>query len=159
MSHPIEDRSNELFATSSDLELLSLIRECLDTEDPFPFEDETRWSSVDITLAFAEVLVLFFAALPNGMVPSSAYPIITGAAEEDDSELLEHLSPVSVNVWVTLFAFLQFACLQTSRQEVEAKRIASVFAPVLIKTSQESEALLVPTPRQKRGFVKKYLLG
>lgn len=26
-------------------------------------------------------------------------------------------------VWVTLFAFLQFACLQTSRQEVEAKRI------------------------------------
>ncbi|CAG7851790.1 Inositol polyphosphate 5-phosphatase OCRL-1; AltName: Full=Lowe oculocerebrorenal syndrome protein [Serendipita indica DSM 11827] len=122
MSHPIEDRSNELFATSSDLELLSLIREA-NTEDPFPFEDETRWSSVDITLAFAEVLVLFFAALPNGMVPSSAYPIITGAAEEDDSELLEHLSPVSVNVWVTLFAFLQFACLQTSRQEVEAKRI------------------------------------
>lgn len=110
MSHPIEDRSNELFATSSDLELLSLIRECLDTEDPFPFEDETRWSSVDITLAFAEVLVLFFAALPNGMVPSSAYPIITGAAEEDDSEVSSPPLPNSSDILKAIRASLTSIC-------------------------------------------------
>ena len=70
----------------------------MDTEDQFPFENDSRWSLTDVTLAFAETLVHFFAALPDGMVPSSAYPIITETAEEDASEVSLSLLLNSVDI-------------------------------------------------------------
>ncbi|KAG8777177.1 hypothetical protein FRC15_011489 [Serendipita sp. 397] len=162
MSHRLTEDSGQLFQTAAPSELLNTITECLDTGKEFPLEQSVSWSATEVTLAFGEILLRFFQALPHPIVPPSIFPANFEASLENRAEFLELLPPVAVNVWVTLLAFLQFACLQSgesSSSNDEAERIAAVFAPVLIGDTDGPYDGSMPTPLQKREFIKRLLLA
>ncbi|KAG8836172.1 hypothetical protein FRC17_009515 [Serendipita sp. 399] len=146
MSHPLSGDSQKLFQTSSPPELLHAIRESLDTGSEFTLGESISWSDTQVTQAFGEVLLHFFEALPRPIVPPDIFPPIIDASMDDRAE-----------VWVTLFAFLQFACLQSSEGasgDEEVERIAAIFAPLLVRETNEEG---IPTPLQKRDFIKHFL--
>ncbi|PVF98730.1 DNase I-like protein [Serendipita vermifera] len=161
MGHPLNEVAGELFMSHSDPKLLYQIREALDTGEPYPFEKESEWKENDITLAFGETLVHFLRSLPEPLVPLEAHPLIADVLVEDNTEFLDTLPHSSVNVWVTLFAFLQFACIQSSgnaSSKEEADRIASVFAPILLRGSIQTETGVLLTPLKKRAFITRFLM-
>ncbi|KIM24328.1 hypothetical protein M408DRAFT_234635 [Serendipita vermifera MAFF 305830] len=161
MTHPLHSRFNELFASSSSQDLLLLIREDLDTGDEFKFGDSARWTEEEITLAFGETLIYFLDSLVEPIVPESVHVLIGSSDSEDDGEFLDALPHVSVNVWVTLFAFLQFASNQSgvAIPEIDqADRIAATFAPILIRDRPDMNPEYRLSPLQKRAFLKRFLM-
>ncbi|KAH9933096.1 DNase I-like protein [Amylocystis lapponica] len=102
-----------LFMTPGEDELVYNILECLDTGADFAFElaqDDPR-----VARAFAESLVQLLASLSEPVVPVTLHSKCIQMTSRDEAfELLGAFPSVSVNVWISVTAFLHFIGQQSS---------------------------------------------
>ncbi|KDR77003.1 hypothetical protein GALMADRAFT_246188 [Galerina marginata CBS 339.88] len=143
-------KTDELFIIPGSQETVTAIRECLDTGDEFPYEPNT--SDPKIPLAFASTLLLFLDSLGDPIIPSVLHPQCLEMTNRDEAfELLDALPPSSINVWISVTAFLHFIC-QASKNEDQAERIATTIAPVLLRDDPNSPVPPI-SPNGKRKFL------
>jgi len=128
------DMSN-LFTTRGDPKVVEIIRECLDTGKDFAFpKDYTRSA---ISVGFGEALLRLLESLTEPLIPT-ALNVACGQATSKDQgfELLDRFPHASVNVWISVTAFLHYICQQCVPDEeriVRAKALAAVFAPTVFR--------------------------
>ncbi|KAL0579195.1 hypothetical protein V5O48_002817 [Marasmius crinis-equi] len=123
---------DDIFATEADQSIVGQIRECLDTGDEFPFSAEEK--DVATLVAFGETLLNLLASLPEGLIPDTLYSQCGQATSRDEAfEILDALHPASVNVWISVTAFLHFVAQSSSQPQVKAEKIAAKFAPILMR--------------------------
>ncbi|CAK5268023.1 unnamed protein product, partial [Mycena citricolor] len=130
---------SKLFTTPANI---TEIRECLDTGSEFP----TDVSS----LAIAETLVQLLAALPQPLIRPELqlkwFGVDGLVVDRDEAfELLDQMSPVEVNVWISITAFLHYVA-QGSQTRVQ--ELASIFTPVLL-----GDPILGVSPVARRRFL------
>ncbi|KAF9552113.1 DNase I-like protein [Agrocybe pediades] len=142
--------TEEMFLQPGDDKMVANIRECLDTGAEFPYAPDSQ--DPKIPLAFATTLLQFLDSLVDPVIPASLHAQCVEMTNRDEAfELLDALPPVSVNVWISLTAFLHFLC-QGTKAELHAEQIATVFAPILLR---DDPASLNPpiSPNGKRKFL------
>jgi len=146
--------TDALFFSPADGDIVNTIRECLDTGDDFPYPPSTR--DPELPLAFAITLLRFLESLAEPIIPVSLHPQCLEMSNRDDAfELLDALSPVSVNVWISITAFLHFIC-QSSQVTNHAERLATVLAPVLMRDDPLSPTLPI-SPKSKCKFLLHFI--
>ncbi|GLB39715.1 putative inositol polyphosphate phosphatase, catalytic domain homologues [Lyophyllum shimeji] len=142
---------DELFLSAPDEGMVDTIRDCLDTAKDFPFspdDDNTR-----VAVAFGATLVRLLESLVDPVVPASLHPRCVQVTSRDAAfELLDAFPPASVNVWITLTAFLHFICQSAEQSSTKAESIATILAPVLLRDDLDSP-LPVVSPLGKRDFL------
>jgi phosphatidylinositol-bisphosphatase len=127
-----------LFSGTPDEELVRSIRECLDTGADFPPSLQLNSPDQHVAQAFATTLVEFLASLPESIVDPSIYARCAQVGSRDEAfELLDMLPPTSVNVWIAITAFLHFVRHQSDDPELEGQRIATIFAPLLLRDDDD----------------------
>ncbi|RDB17258.1 Inositol polyphosphate 5-phosphatase OCRL-1 [Hypsizygus marmoreus] len=142
-----------LFISPADESIVDTIRECLDTGEDFPFP----LHEVDpkVPLAFAATLLHLLDSLIEPVVPERLHSECVQMTSRDEAfELLDAFPAPSVNVWISVTAFLHFICQGSSDSEPsqKAERIASMFAPVLLRDDVDSPLPPV-SPLGKRDFL------
>ncbi|KAH8102042.1 DNase I-like protein [Cristinia sonorae] len=142
-----------LFLSPGDQDLVAEIRECLDTGTEFsPHAEE---GGARMALAFATCLLEFLDSLPESVIPSSMHPRCAQVTDREQAfELLDDLPSASVNVWISVTAFLHFITQQA--RGVSDTPVTSIFASVLLR-----DELTTPTPVSpvgKQRFVR-YFVG
>ncbi|TFK32280.1 Endonuclease/exonuclease/phosphatase [Crucibulum laeve] len=141
---------NELFLSPPDEEIVDTIRECLDTGDEFPYPHDTQ--DCKIPIAFSVTLLRLLNSLVEPVVPPLLHARCMQMTSQDEAfELLDALPAAAVNVWISVTAFLHFIC-QSSKDTEHVEKIASVFAPVLLRDDPLSTVLPV-SPAGKRKFL------
>ncbi|KAI5833874.1 DNase I-like protein [Schizophyllum commune Tattone D] len=120
----------DLFFGPTEAGLVDTIRTCLDTGAPFPEPNPTSphptaTNSITtnpppisttsspsphiLSRAFASTLLSFLASLTEPVVPYALHARCASVASRDEAfEVLEALPPASVNVWISVTAFLHF---------------------------------------------------
>ncbi|KAF8816327.1 DNase I-like protein [Phlegmacium glaucopus] len=162
--------TDAMFLSPANEVTVNTIRECLDTGDEFPYSPSTR--DPELPLAFAITLLRFLESLAEPIVPVSLHPQCLEMSNRDeafesscgylifcfhfffldgDAQLLDALPPASVNVWISITAFLHFIC-KSSQDENHAERIAAVLAPVLMRDDPLSPTLPI-SPKSKCKFL------
>ncbi|KAF8065021.1 DNase I-like protein [Lyophyllum atratum] len=144
---------NGLFILPADENLVDTIRECLDSGDDFPFAPEC--DDPQVALAFATTLIRFLDSLVDPIVPVSLHPRCAQMTSRDEAfELLDAFPSTSVNVWISVTAFLHFMCQSPTVDQPsdKAEKIATIFAPVLLRDDPYSP-LPPASPLGKRNFV------
>jgi len=147
---------DDLFARPADQGIVHQIRECLDTGAEFPFATKTEHDP-SIVLAFGDTLLQLLSSLTEPVVPASLHAKCAQMTSRDEAfELLDDLPSVSVNVWISVTAFLHFIAQQASPNDLEsaeakAKRLASVFTPILLRDDPTSHTPVSPVG--KRAFL------
>ncbi|KAG1802570.1 DNase I-like protein [Suillus variegatus] len=134
------------------------IRECLDTGDQFPSPRSGEEHS-PLTAAIVFTLVQLLDSLVDPVVPPYLHARCLQMTSRDEAfELLDEFPPESVNVWISLTAFLHYMSLQklssqsSTNQAEMAERLATVFASVLLR--DDSTGLYTPaSPIGKRNFL------
>lgn len=134
------------------------IRECLDTGDQFPSPRSGEEHS-PLTAAIVFTLVQLLDSLVDPVVPPYLHARCLQMTSRDEAfELLDGFPPESVNVWISLTAFLHYMSLQklssqsSTNQAEMAERLATVFASVLLR--DDSTGLYTPaSPIGKRNFL------
>ncbi|KAG2058062.1 DNase I-like protein [Suillus hirtellus] len=134
------------------------IRECLDTGDQFP-SPQSGEEHGPLTAAIVSTLIQLLDSLVDPVVPPYLHARCLQMTSRDEAfELLDEFPPESVNVWISLTAFLHYMSLQklssqssTNQTEI-AERLATVFASVLLR--DDSTGLYTPvSPIGKRKFL------
>lgn len=141
-----------LFSQSGDDKIMYTLRECLDTGDEFPYP--TQEYDPKVAIAFAATLLLLFSLLPEPIIPEHLYSRCVQVTSRDDAfALLDDFPPVSVNVWISLTAFLHYICSSSDKAsaKTKAKRIATILSPVLLRDSPVSFPPV--SPLGKRDFL------
>ncbi|KJA23929.1 hypothetical protein HYPSUDRAFT_136984 [Hypholoma sublateritium FD-334 SS-4] len=160
--------SDSMFLHSANATTVKTIIECLDTGNEFPYPPDT--TSPDISVAFASTLLAFLESLPESIIPAPLHRRCLEMASRDEAfELLEELAPASVNVWISVTAFLHFVC-QNSKDENHAVKIgecdtcsivvdiyiivreADVLAPILLRDDPSSSTPPI-SPAAKSHFL------
>lgn len=151
---------NNLFSRPLEESICINIRECLDTGDPFPSPKSGEDHS-PLATAIASTLVQLLDSLVDSVVPPYLHARCLQMTSRDEAfELLDKFPPESVNVWISLTAFLHYISLQKSPSQSStdqanmnmAERLATVFAPVLLR--DDSTGLHTPvSPIGKRKFL------
>ncbi|KAH0831235.1 DNase I-like protein [Lanmaoa asiatica] len=116
------------------------IVECLDTGDEFPSESPDGDHRALIA-AFASTLVSFLDSLIEPVVPARLHAHCLQARDKDEAfEVLSAFPHESINVWISLTAFLHYFARQCISEDKSnptvlrrAQRLASIFAPVLLR--------------------------
>ncbi|KAH9077847.1 DNase I-like protein, partial [Lactarius deliciosus] len=148
MSHDVE--THDLFITPGDEDLASQMRESLDTGADLPPCPTTKAPhTVDAGYArtVAAVLLAFLNSLPESVVPPSLHQRCCDVTSRDAAfEMLSLFPPSSVNVWISVTAFLHL--LTPSNLSTTA----SIFAPILLRDDIDA-----PSPVSLLGK-KKFLL-
>ncbi|KAG2108377.1 DNase I-like protein [Suillus discolor] len=134
------------------------IRECLDTGDQFP-SPQSGGEHGPLTTAIVSTLVQLLDSLVDPVVPPYLHARCLQMTSRDEAfELLDEFPPESVNVWISLTAFLHYMSLQklssqsSTNQAEMAERLATVFASVLLR--DDSTGLYTPvSPIGKRKFL------
>lgn len=140
-----------LFTLSADENTIHTIRECLDTGEEFPFSPSDN--EPHIALAFSMTLLQLLNTLTEPVVPASLHQRCIQMTSRDEAfELLDAFPPPSVNVWISLTAFLHFICQSSENPSDKAERIATIFAPVLLRDDPESPDPPV-SPLGRRNFL------
>jgi len=147
-----------LFLSPGDQELVAEIRECLDTGaefGPHPEEDEFR-----MAMAFATCLLELLDTLPEPVIPPSMHARCAEAASREEAfELLDELPSASVNVWISVTAFLHFISQQahgaSGSPTSDAGQLASVFASVLLRDDLITSTPVSPVGKQR--FVRHFV--
>ncbi|KAG2754311.1 DNase I-like protein [Suillus brevipes Sb2] len=149
---------NDLFNGPLEENTCMNIRECLDKGDQFPSPQpgEERGS---LATAITSTLVQLLDSLVDPVVPPYLHVRCLQMTSRDEAfELLDEFPPESVNVWISLTAFLHYMSLQkppsqSSTDRVDmAERLATIFAPVLLR--DDSTGLHTPvSPIGKRKFL------
>jgi phosphatidylinositol-bisphosphatase len=153
---------NDLFNGPLDESMCMNIRECLDTGDQFPSPQSGEEHS-PLAIAIASILVQLLDSLVDPVVPSYLHARCLQMTSRDEAfELLDEFPPESVNVWISLTAFLHYISLQkppsqpSTDQSNMAERLATVFAPVLLR--DDSTGLHTPvSPIGKRNFLLHFI--
>jgi len=126
-----------LFVSPAEVDLVNTIRECLDTGVDFPFNSphERR-----VVLAFGEALLQLLDSLSEPVVPPYLHAkCLQMNSRSEAFEILDAFPSISVNVWISLTAFLDFIIQQPpANSSIESnaakiERLASVFAPILLR--------------------------
>ncbi|KAG2159338.1 DNase I-like protein [Suillus bovinus] len=134
------------------------IRECLDTGDQFP-SPQSAEEHGPLATAVASTLVQLLDSLVDPVVPPYLHARCLQMTSRDEAfELLDEFPPESVNVWISLTAFLHYISVQkissqsSTNQAEMAERLATIFAPVLLR--DDSSGLYTPvSPIGKRNFL------
>ncbi|KAJ7092810.1 DNase I-like protein [Mycena belliarum] len=123
---------NVFVSDEADEAIIDTIRECLDSGADFPFSPDAKDESRPI--AFGETLLCLLGSLTEPIVPSALHARCVEVTSRDEAfEMLDEFPPAAVNVWISVTAFLHFVCQSAANPEAKAKRIAGVFAPVLLQ--------------------------
>ncbi|KAG2040787.1 Endonuclease/exonuclease/phosphatase [Suillus americanus] len=149
---------NDLFNVPLEESICMNIRECLDTGDQFPSPQSGEEHS-PLATAIASTLVQLLDSLVDPVVPPYLHTRCLQMTSRDEAfELLDEFPPESVNVWISLTAFLHYISLQklpsqsSTDQSDVAERLATVFAPVLLR--DDSTGIHTPvSPIGKRKFL------
>ncbi|KAF7343256.1 Inositol polyphosphate 5-phosphatase OCRL-1 [Mycena venus] len=139
-----------VFVSPADETVVDTIRECLDTGAEFPFlptKDDDK-----APIAFGQTLVRLLDSLPEPLIPVQLHPRCIEITSRDEAfELLttvDAFPPATVNVWLSVTAFLHFVCESSADPEAKAKKIASLFTPVLLRDTANSVS-----PVGRRNFL------
>ncbi|KIK38519.1 hypothetical protein CY34DRAFT_809249 [Suillus luteus UH-Slu-Lm8-n1] len=149
---------NDLFNGPLEESTCMNIRECLDTGHQFP-SPQPGEERGPLATAITSTLVQLLDSLVDPVVPPYLHARCLQMTSRDEAfELLDEFPPESVNVWISLTAFLHYMSLQkppsqSSTDRVDmAERLATVFAPVLLR--DDSTGLHTPvSPIGKRKFL------
>lgn len=149
---------NDLFNGPLEESTCMNIRECLDKGDQFP-SPQPGEERGPLATAITSILVQLLDSLVDPVVPPYLHARCLQMTSRDEAfELLDEFPPESVNVWISLTAFLHYMSLQkppsqSSTNQVDmAERLATVFAPVLLR--DDSTRLHTPvSPIGKRKFL------
>ncbi|KAG1888407.1 DNase I-like protein [Suillus subluteus] len=160
MTHVIDP--NDLFNGPLEESICMDIRECLDTGDQFP-SLQSGEEHGPLAAAIAYILVQLLDSLVDPVVPPYLHARCLQMTSRDEAfELLDEFPPESVNVWISLTAFLHYISLQklpsesSTDQANMAERLATVFAPVLLR--DDSTRLHTPvSPIGKRKFLLHFI--
>ncbi|TCD64994.1 hypothetical protein EIP91_003361 [Steccherinum ochraceum] len=91
--------------------LVAEIRECLDTGAEFPSHSEEDGGAM--AMAFATCLFEFMDSLPESVIPPDLHVRCAHCTSREQAfELLDELPSASVNVWISVTAFLHFISQQ-----------------------------------------------
>lgn len=127
--------------------LVATIRECLDTGAEFPTAIQ---NDLSLALAFVQTLLQFLDSLPEPLIPVSLHARCAQINSRDEAfEFLDELSSESVNVWISITAFLHFISQQplggnSKSSTSKAGSLAVVFAPVLLRDDTASYPPISP---------------
>jgi len=142
---------SSLFTTRGDPKVVGIIRECLDTGTNFAFPKD--YTSSEISVAFGEALLRLLESLTEPLIPTSLNVACEQATSRDQGfELLDSFPHASVNVWISVTAFLHYICQQCAPDEMRvdrAKSLAAAFAPVVFR-DLPGETI---SPVSKREFI------
>jgi len=126
---------NLFLATAEDI-YVNTIRECLDTGEEFPYPSGSEDDRIH--LAFGATLLQFLRSLSTPVVPVHVHEKCLQAKDRDEAfELLDAFPPSSVNTWISITAFLHFICRSSQDPVLKARKLASVFAPVLLREDRD----------------------
>ncbi|KAJ7111389.1 Endonuclease/exonuclease/phosphatase [Mycena epipterygia] len=121
-----------LFVSAADQSMVDTIRECLDTGAEFPFSPNPKDDKAPV--AFGETLLRLLDSLTEPIVPTELHTRCVDMTSRDEAfEMLDAFPSAAVNVWISVTAFLHFVCQSSADPEAKTKRIAGVFAPVLLR--------------------------
>ncbi|KAJ3980467.1 DNase I-like protein [Lentinula detonsa] len=113
-AHPTED----LFMVEADPDIVDDIREHLDTGNEFPYSHDTRERSIPI--AFGAALMELLESLPEYIVPKELHGRCMAVEDRDEAfEVLDEFPPESVNVWISVTAFLHYIVQNSSSRAEE----------------------------------------
>ncbi|KLO08776.1 DNase I-like protein [Schizopora paradoxa] len=147
----------DLFCVRGDANLVEDIRECLDTGDDFPkFEDAAIYAR-----SVAEVLVTLLQALPTPVIPASLHQRCISQTDRDEGleMLLSGVDGATLNVWLTLTAFLACHIQRNDDKEIEGVKMSEIlsciFAPILLRDKPEEAPPI--SPLAKRNFLILFL--
>jgi len=153
---------NDLFDSSPDESICMTIRECLDTGNELPpvnsGEEQSRHAS-----AITRTLIQLLDSLVVPVVPAYLHAKCLQMTSRDEAfELLDEFPPESVNVWISLTAFLHYMSQQklpsrpVACQVGIAERLAIVFAPVLLRDDAMGTYARA-SPIKKRDFLLHFI--
>jgi len=147
-------KTDALFSSPADEVMVNTIREHLDTGDDFPYSPSTQ--DPELPLAFSITLLRFLESLAESIIPVSLHPQCLEMNDRDEAfELLDGLPAASVNVWISITAYLHFIC-QTAQDPRLAERIAKILAPVLMRDDPLSPTLPI-SPQGKSKFLLNFI--
>ncbi|KAJ3741434.1 DNase I-like protein [Lentinula detonsa] len=113
-AHPTED----LFMVEADPDIVDDIREHLDTGNEFPYSHDTRERSIPI--AFGAALMELLESLPEYIIPKELHGRCVAVEDRDEAfEVLDEFPPESVNVWISVTAFLHYIVQNSSSRAEE----------------------------------------
>jgi len=142
---------SDMFTRGGDPKVVEIIRECLDTGKDFAFPKDCTSSAV--SFGFGEALLRLLESLTEPLIPISLNAACAQATSKDQGfELLDRFPHASVNVWISVTAFLHYICQQCAPDEGRvdrAKALAAVFAPVVFR-DLPGESI---SPISKRDFI------
>ncbi|KII91616.1 hypothetical protein PLICRDRAFT_514320 [Plicaturopsis crispa FD-325 SS-3] len=158
MSHA-DDAADGLFVAPAREELVGAVRECLDTGAELEFAPDVAHG--EVLVAFGEALLELLDSLLEPIVPYALHQRCTMVGSRDEAfELLEEFPGPSVNVWISVTAFLHFIVQQSERDvnpseqdggKSRAEQLAALFAPVLLR--EEGHSATAVSPVRKRAFL------
>ncbi|KAF8888850.1 Endonuclease/exonuclease/phosphatase [Infundibulicybe gibba] len=110
-------------------------------------------AEASICRAYGSTLLQLLESLAEPIVPVSLHPQCAQMTSRDEAfELLEEFPAASVNIWISLTAFLHFVG-QTSKDANKVFHIATTFAPVLLKSDPYTLSPTSITLHDKRDFL------
>ncbi|KAL1922020.1 uncharacterized protein VTP21DRAFT_10662 [Calcarisporiella thermophila] len=154
-----------LFLTSGDQRTIVYIRECLDTGADFdldkmrhattaassseenpPSGDDPSVDELELpTHSMAETLIKFLAALPDPLIPFSAYAqcVEVGWKSRENAYLvLDKMSHVHVNAFLIITSFLREMMIRTGRtSQADIESLVMVFSAVMIRLPSPGQDL------------------
>ncbi|KAI0292853.1 hypothetical protein BC826DRAFT_1105265 [Russula brevipes] len=176
-THDVE-AIHDLFIAPGDKSLAAQIRESLDTGAELPpCAAPTAPQTVDANYArtVAAVLLAFLRSLPEPVVPFSLHQLCAETTTGRDAalEMLSAFPLASVNVWISVTAFLHLLALRDHRQAeaqderpekrpsthenaqptnntpTRAEILASIFAPVLLRDDVDAASPVSPLGKKR----------
>ncbi|KAH9041294.1 hypothetical protein EDB85DRAFT_1470023 [Lactarius pseudohatsudake] len=171
MGHDVET-AHDLFITPGDEDLASQMREpeSLDTGadlPPCPTTKAPHTVDAGHACTVAAVLLAFLDSLPESVIPPSLYQRCCEVTSRDAAfEMLSLFPPSSVNVWISVTAFLHLLTLKSGHlagvtdeipepsspalevtrltdSQSHAETLASIFAPILLRDDIDLSYLAV----------------
>ncbi|KAF5390606.1 hypothetical protein D9757_002587 [Collybiopsis confluens] len=145
----------DLFIADADFEIVDDIREHLDTGHEFPYSHETKERT--ISLAFGATLVEILNSLPECMIPVELHGKCAGVSSRDEAfEILDLLPQETVNVWISLTAFLHYFVHKESLA-ADADKISATFVPVFFGILRDDMPSRTVTPLRFQSFIKHFI--
>lgn len=152
--------TDTFFGRPARRKLCTVIRECLDTGEEFPTVTAESDRS-DLCAAVASTLVAFLDSLVVPVIPPSLQARCLQVRDRETAfELLDEFPRESINVWISLTAFLHYVGQQGSASgkagsrsiSSKALHLAMLFAPILLRDDPSGEFPRV-SPIGKRDFL------
>ncbi|THH05204.1 hypothetical protein EW145_g4967 [Phellinidium pouzarii] len=117
----------------------------------------------ELCLSFADTLVLLLKALPICVVPAALHQRCVQTSNRDEAfeVITTELSGSSLNVWISLTAFLHYVSQNRGHTSVEFERnkteiLACIFGDILLRDDANGTAVQV-SPLSKRIFLMHFI--